>query len=351
MTKSKAKSSQYFRADLDLLRSVASKGNFQLLSAMLVLSRFSNGIPKTPTEKPFSITFAGAKAISEHLHCRWETGKALQTELILDGYISKLPSTPQKRGKTYKINYHTLTASLPVALVDGLKGSDSAIKRISKSKLTEEEKLNSLICLLVFYKNLSMSDLGGFYGIFQQWEVKEKTSDEKTELVRLSAENTDCYQTHHSVIQECLNLPVFIQDKAPDFWRAIEHLKALGLIYECVVLLEEINHEQHKYLFTIRINDYHADNADCSYINIAQDSGIAFYGHKMFDEDFIEGDINNASQGEKVIRLILPFSDTGYQVMSVLRPRFRFSSPDIAKWQESEQENISEFLAVIDDFL
>ena len=63
MKKNTKNNSQYFQADLSLLKSVASKGDFRLLSAMLILNRFANGVPKTSKEQPFSITYAGAKAI------------------------------------------------------------------------------------------------------------------------------------------------------------------------------------------------------------------------------------------------------------------------------------------------
>ncbi|MGY4700475.1 hypothetical protein ACVND7_12735, partial [Avibacterium paragallinarum] len=112
MKKKTKNNSQYFQADFSLLKSVASKGDFRLLSAMLVLNRFANGIPKTPKEQPFSITYAGAKAISEHLNCRWETGKQLQTELFLNGYISRLK---QAQRTLFKINYTALNINLPVA--------------------------------------------------------------------------------------------------------------------------------------------------------------------------------------------------------------------------------------------
>ncbi|MDG6484721.1 hypothetical protein [Glaesserella parasuis] len=357
MKKNTKNNSQYFQADFSLLKSVASKGDFRLLSAMLVLNRFANGIPKTPKEHPFSITYAGAKAISEHLNCRWETGKQLQSELLLNGYISKLR---QAKGTLFKINYTTLNINLPVAFVDSINQVSSVIYRINHAEnATESEKLNTLMLLLTFYKNLSMSDLGGFNGVFQKWDIEKTHFDITDFLIKLSASNTNKEEAYNSFIQDFLfsQDEVISEENSSLFWKTLQQLKRLGLIYEVIVLLEKQPPKQPKLIFTIRINDYHADNADLSYVSSAMDSSIAYYGNRDFNYDVDElydeeMSLKNSTTGNKVIRLVIPcHPNREYEILTIYRPRFRFSHPDIALWQKTEDKNISNFIDEVDDNL
>lgn len=357
MKKNTKNNSQYFQADFSLLKSVASKGDFRLLSAMLVLNRFANGIPKTPKEQPFSITYAGAKAISEHLNCRWETGKQLQSELLLNGYISKLR---QAKGTLFKINYTTLNINLPVAFVDSINQVSSVIYRINHAEnATESEKLNTLMLLLTFYKNLSMSELGGFNGVFQKWDIETKYFDATDFLIRLSASNTNKEEAYNSFIQDFLfsQDEVISEENSSLFWKTLQQLKRLGLIYEVIVLLEKQPPKQPKLIFTIRINDYHADNADLSYVSSAMDSSIAYYGNRDFNYDVDElydeeMSLKSSTTGNKVIRLVIPcHPNREYEILTIYRPRFRFSHPDIALWQKTEDKNISNFIDEVDDNL
>lgn len=357
MKKNTKNNSQYFQADFSLLKSVASKGDFRLLSAMLVLNRFANGIPKTPKEQPFSITYAGAKAISEHLNCRWETGKQLQSELLLNGYISKLR---QAKGTLFKINYTTLNINLPVAFVDSINQVSSVIYRINHAEnATESEKLNTLMLLLTFYKNLSMSELGGFNGVFQKWGIEKTHFDATDFLIKLSASNTNKEEAYNSFIQDFLfsQDEVISEENSSLFWKTLQQLKRLGLIYEVIVLLEKQPPKQPKLIFTIRINDYHADNADLSYVSSAMDSSIAYYGNRDFNYDVDElydeeMSLKNSTTGNKVIRLVIPcHPNREYEILTIYRPRFRFSHPDIALWQKTEDKNISNFIDEVDDNL
>lgn len=357
MKKNTKNNSQYFQADFSLLKSVASKGNFRLLSAMLVLNRFANGIPKTPKEQPFSITYAGAKAISEHLNFRWETGKQLQSELLLNGYISKLR---QAKGTLFKINYTTLNINLPVAFVDSINQVSSVIYRINHAEnATESEKLNTLMLLLTFYKNLSMSDLGGFNGVFQKWDIEKTHFDTTDFLIKLSASNTNKEEAYNSFIQDFLfsQDEVISEENSSLFWKTLQQLKRLGLIYEVIVLLEKQPPKQPKLIFTIRINDYHADNADLSYVSSAMDSSIAYYGNRDFNYDVDElydeeMSLKNSTTGNKVIHLVIPcHPNREYEILTIYRPRFRFSHPDIALWQKTEDKNISNFIDEVDDNL
>lgn len=357
MKKKIKNNSQYFQADFSLLKSVASKGDFRLLSAMLVLNRFANGIPKTPKEQPFSITYAGAKAISEHLNCRWETGKQLQSELLLNGYISKLR---QAKGTLFKINYTTLNINLPVAFVDSINQVSSVIYRINHAEnATESEKLNTLMLLLTFYKNLSMSELGGFNGVFQKWDIEKTHFDTTDFLIKLSASNTNKEEAYNSFIQDFLfsQDEVISEENSSLFWKTLQQLKRLGLIYEVIVLLEKQPPKQPKLIFTIRINDYHADNADLSYVSSAMDSSIAYYGNRDFNYDVDElydeeMSLKNSTTGNKVIRLVIPcHPNREYEILTIYRPRFRFSHPDIALWQKTEDKNISNFIDEVDDNL
>lgn len=357
MKKNTKNNSQYFQADFSLLKSVASKGDFRLLSAMLVLNRFANGIPKTPKEQPFSITYAGAKAISEHLNCRWETGKQLQSELLLNGYISKLR---QAKGTLFKINYTTLNINLPVAFVDSINQVSSVIYRINHAEnATESEKLNTLMLLLTFYKNLSMSELGGFNGVFQKWDIEKTHFDTTDFLIKLSASNTNKEEAYNSFIQDFLfsQDEVISEENSSLFWKTLQQLKRLGLIYEVIVLLEKQPPKQPKLIFTIRINDYHADNADLSYVSSAMDSSIAYYGNRDFNYDVDElydeeMSLKNSTTGNKVIRLVIPcHPNREYEILTIYRPRFRFSHPDIALWQKTEDKNISNFIDEVDDNL
>lgn len=358
MKKKTKNNSQYFQADFSLLKSIASKGDFRLLSAMLVLNRFANGIPKTPKEQPFSITYAGAKAISEHLNCRWETGKQLQTELFLNGYISRLK---QAQRTLFKINYTALNINLPVAFVDSINQVDSVIYRINHAEnVTESEKLNILMLLLTFYKNLSMSELGGFNGVFQEWDIEKTHFDTTDALIRLSASNTNEQKAYNSFIQDFLPSQdaVITQENSELFWETIPQLKQLGLIYEVIVLLEKQHPKQQpELIFTIRINDYHADNADFSYVSSAMDSSIAYYGNKDFNYDVDElydeeMSLNDSTIGRKAVRLVIPYTpDKQYEILTIYRPRFRFSHPDIARWQKMEEENISHFIDEVDKSL
>lgn len=357
MKKNTKNNSQYFQADFSLLKSVASKGDFRLLSAMLVLNRFANGIPKTPKEQPFSITYAGAKAISEHLNCRWETGKQLQSELLLNGYISKLR---QAKGTLFKINYTTLNINLPVAFVDSINQVSSVIYRINHAEnATESEKLNTLMLLLTFYKNLSMSELGGFNGVFQKWDIEKTHFDTTDFLIKLSASNTNKEEAYNSFIQDFLfsQDEVISEENSSLFWKTLQQLKRLGLIYEVIVLLEKQPPKQPKLIFTIRINDYHADNADLSYVSSAMDSSIAYYGNRDFNYDVDElydeeMSLKSSTTGNKVIRLVIPcHPNREYEILTIYRPRFRFSHPDIALWQKTEDKNISNFIDEVDDNL
>lgn len=357
MKKKTKNNSQYFQADFSLLKSVASKGDFRLLSAMLVLNRFANGIPKTPKEQPFSITYAGANAISEHLNCRWETGKQLQSDLLLNGYISKLR---QAKGTLFKINYTTLNINLPVAFVDNVNQVDSVIYRINHAEnITENEKLNILMLLLTFYKNLSMSELGGFNGVFQEWDIEKTHFDTTDFLIKLSASNTNKEKAYNSFIRDFLfsQDEVISEENSSLFWKTLQQLKRLGLIYEVIVLLEKQPSKQPKLIFTIRINDYHADNADFSYVNSAMDSSIAYYGNKDFNYDVDElyddeMSLKNSTIGSKVIRLVIPYHpNKEYEILTIYRPRFRFSHSDIAFWQKIEDENISSFIDEVGDNL
>lgn len=358
MKKNTKNNSQYFQADLSLLKSVASKGDFRLLSAMLILNRFANGVPKTPKEQPFSITYAGAKAISEHLNCRWDTGKQLQSELILNGYISKLK---QAKGTLFKINYTELNINLPVAFVDSINQVSSVIYRINHAEnVTENEKLNMLILLLTFYKNLSMYELGGFNGVFQEWDIETTHFETTDHLIKLSASNTNQEKAYNSFIRDFLfsQDEVINEENSSLFWKTIQQLKRLGLIYEVIVLLEKrLPKQQPKLIFTIRINDYHADNADFSYVNSAMDSSIAYYGNKDFNYDVDElydeeMSLKNSTIGNKVIRLVIPYyPNRQYEILTIYRPRFRFSHSDVALWQKMEEENISNFIDKVDEFL
>lgn len=357
MKKKTKNNSQYFQADFSLLKSVASKGDFRLLSAMLVLNRFANGIPKTPKEQPFSITYAGANAISEHLNCRWETGKQLQSDLLLNGYISKLR---QAKGTLFKINYTILNINLPVAFVDNVNQVDSVIYRINHAEnITENEKLNILMLLLTFYKNLSMSELGGFNGVFQEWDIEKTHFDTTDFLIKLSASNTNKEKAYNSFIRDFLfsQDEVISEENSSLFWKTLQQLKRLGLIYEVIVLLEKQPSKQPKLIFTIRINDYHADNADFSYVNSAMDSSITYYGNKDFNYDVDElyddeMSLKNSTIGSKVIRLVIPYHpNKEYEILTIYRPRFRFSHSDIAFWQKIEDENISSFIDEVGDNL
>ncbi|OOF62377.1 hypothetical protein [Rodentibacter pneumotropicus] len=357
MVKKTKYSSQYFQADLSLLKRVASKGDFRLLAAMIILTRFANGVPKTETEKPFSITYAGAKAISENLNCRWETGKHLQSELLLNGYITKLR---QAKGKIYKINYKTLNFHLPVTLVDSLNGATAIIYRLNHAEnYSESEKIDCLMFLLTCYKNLSMSVLGGFYSMFQEWHTETTNYDHFNKVIKLSAFNVKPMQAYNSFTADCLDIPELEldNDQIERFWKTVEKTRQLGLIYQVIVLRAVMN-EGSKFLFTIRINDYHANQSDFSYINIAMDSNIAYYGNKDFNYDYEdvlfepEMNLNDSTIGEKVIRLTLPnLSDVHYEVLTIYRPRFRFSHPDIALWQKQEEGNITNFLEEVESIL
>lgn len=112
-----------------------------------------------------------------------------------------------------------------------------------------------------------------------------------------------------------------------------------------------------KLIFTIRINDYHADNADFSYVSSAMDSSIAYYGNKDFNYDVDELydeeiSLNNSTIGSKAIRLVIPYTpDKQYEILTIYRPRFRFSRPDIARWQKMEEENIWHFIDEVDKSL
>lgn len=350
--KNKSLSSQYFQADFNLLKCVARENDVRLLSAMLVMCRFANGKPRNIDEKPFSITLAGANAISEKLHCRWETGKDLLNRLVLKGYLSKIPMKTGR--KNYRINYHSLNMMLPVSIVDNLGDVTSAINRINQlENTTENDKHRILRVLLSLYKYLSMSDLGGFYGVFQEWDSTLDIFEKCPGIIKLIAKNKSYFSTYNNFICESLDTPEPTDDTCSEYWNALDKLKSIGLIYPVIVLLKQQPSTGKKELmFTIRINDYHADNnSDYSYINMAGDSTLAYYGNEDFNYDVgelydDEGNLNNTENSRKVIRLLLPSleNDEKYCVLSVYRPRFRYSSPDIAFWNKKEEENINLYL-------
>ncbi|MFU2112421.1 hypothetical protein [Glaesserella parasuis] len=87
------------------------------------------------------------------------------------------------------------------------------------------------------------------------------------------------------------------------------------------------------------------------------DSSIAYYGNRDFNHDVDElydeeMSLKNSTTGNKVIRLVIPcHPNREYEILTIYRPRFRFSHPDIALWQKTEDKNISNFIDEVDDNL
>lgn len=353
MTKKYSKAGQYFQADFDLIQQASQLGSFRLLASLLVLMRYTNGKPTNPQEKPFTQTYAGADAIRKALQCRWQDGRSLLVTLSQNNFISRYIH----QGKTaYTVHNHQLNIDLPIAIVDGVNNADSALMRINSDKTPiEQEKLDTLINLLTIYKNLSMAYFGGFNGVYQEWEV---TSDEELEdlpLCGITARNykngdtaqITSFLAYPKFINESLGLPInegMTLETRRRFWDGIRALEKLGLIYGVIVLMKTNTKNKQEFVFTIRINDYHADKgADLSFIELVSDGEIAFYGTSApIEEEMEYADFNDTEKEDKVIRLTLPkLPDKGkYQVFSVYRPRFRASNADAGEWMTKERENL-----------
>lgn len=364
MTKKHSKAGQYFQADFDLIQQASQLGSFRLLASLLVLMRYTNGKPNTPQEKPFTQTYAGADAIRKALQCRWQDGRSLLVTLSQNNFISRCIS----QGKTaYTVHNHQLNIDLPIAIVDGANNADSALMRINGDKtLTEQEKLDTIIILLTIYKNLSMARFGGFNGVHQEWDI---TSDEELEglpLCGISARNykngdtaqITSFSTSCKFINESLGLPInegMTHETSRRFWDGIRALEKLGLIYGVIVLMKTNTANKQEFMFTIRVNDYHADKgADLSFIELVSDGEVAFYGTSAPIEEEIEyADFNDTEKEDKVIRLTLPKlpNKEEYQIFSFCRPRFRTSNADTGEWMTKERENLEATIKEIEKAL
>lgn len=211
-----------------------------------------------------------------------------------------------------------------------------------------------------------MAHFGGFNDVYQEWDITNYENLDDLPLCGITARNykngdtaqITSFSTSYKFINESLGLPInegMTHETSRRFWDGIRALEKLGLIYCVIVLMKTNTKNKQEFMFTIRVNDYHADKgADLSFIELVSDGEVAFYGTSTpIEEEMEYADFNDTEKEDKVIRLTLPKlpNKEEYQIFSFCRPRFRTSNADTGEWMTKERENLEATIKEIEKAL